>query len=68
MFFGIIACPSPDDSVPEFTASGISTKQSAGVQTAASDSTWAVPEPITLLLFGSGLIALGVIGRKNFKK
>jgi hypothetical protein len=68
MFFGIFGCPSPDDSAPNAITSSIATKPSVGIQTAGIDSASPVPEPITLVLLGSGLVALGVIGRKNFKK
>jgi hypothetical protein len=33
-----------------------------------SDRTSPVPEPISIVLFGSGLVGFAVIGRKWFKK
>jgi hypothetical protein len=57
LFFGIVGCPSSDDPFP---TSNI-------VEKIGSDTS-AVPEPITLLLIGSGLLGLGVFGRKRFKK
>ena len=36
--------------------------------TLAAAGVAAVPEPATLILLGSGLLGMGVFGRKKFKK
>ena len=68
MFFGIVGCPSPDGLVSKDTTSNISIKSSGDVQTTSDDSPSSVPEPITLVLLGSGLVSLSIIERKKFKK
>jgi len=68
MFFGIVGCPSPDGSVSKNITSNISTKSSVDVHTTSDDSPLPVPEPITLILLGSGLVGIAIIGRKNIKK
>ena len=68
MFFGITGCPSPDESAPKAITSSIATKPSVGVHAAGGDGASPVPEPITLVLLGSGLVGLAVVGRKRFKE
>jgi len=68
MSFGIVGCPSSSDD-PATTSSFTSTT-STPVATAdeSGDQPLATPEPTTLLLLGSGLIGLAIIGRNRFKK
>lgn len=73
LFFGIAGCPSNGDLVNALgkpdTISKPATDQPYIVASVGDEGNNAViPEPVTLVLFGSGLIGLGVIGRKRFKK
>ena len=70
MFFGIVGCPSSDDPA---TTSSFTSKISTPVTTTdvsepIDHSPFPVPEPATLLLLGSGLVCLAVIGRNKFKR
>ena len=65
MSFGIVGCPSSSDdpaTTSSFTSTPVATADESG------DQPLATPEPTTLLLLGSGLIGLAIIGRNRFKK
>jgi hypothetical protein len=78
MFFGIVGCPSSDDSANSFNNSNITSTTStksidSGIDPVAiydnsKDGGSSVPEPATLILLGSGLLCLAGIGRKKFFK
>ena len=63
MFFGIVGWLWSD--VPVTIAI---TDTEVSRDTSGSDSNSSVPEPISIVLFGSGLVGLAVIGRKCFRK
>jgi hypothetical protein len=70
MFFGIVGCPSSDD---PFTTSNVVKKigdkiPQVGDDTPGGNGVSPIPEPATLLLLGSGLVGLAVLGRNKFKK
>ena len=58
MFFEIVGWP-----WPEVPATNAVTNTEVG-----GDSASPIPEPILLVLFGSGLVGFAIIGRKSFKK
>jgi hypothetical protein len=68
IFFGFVGCPTPDAPPPKTTTSSVFAKSQIGNDTADGEGTSFVPEPITLILLGSGLVGLAVFGRKKFKK
>ena len=65
LFFGIVGCPSPDNPVNK---ESFSTPVIAIDGSSTGDQSLAIPEPTTLLLLGTGLIGVGILGRKRFKK
>ena len=66
MFFGIVGCPSPDESVTNSTSSVV-TKSQVTENPGGSEPS-PVPEPATLILLGCGLVGLAGVGRKKFFK
>ena len=73
MFFGIAGCPSDGDPISAIgkpdTLSKPATDQPEAVGSVGDEgNNLVVPEPVTLVLLGSGLVGLGVIVRKRFKK
>jgi len=68
MFFGIVGCPSDGPATTVSKSSFSSTPVTSSEVPSTGDNPSAVPEPATLILFGSGLVGLAVFGRKRFKK
>jgi len=65
IFFGIVSCPSPDNLANK---ESFSTQVTTADGSSIGDQSLATSEPATLLLLGTGLVVLAMIGRKKFKK
>jgi hypothetical protein len=70
-FFGIMGCPSNDPTNPLKTSKNVAAPVSSQTtDTTNTNHNFAspVPESMTLLLLGSGLVVLAGAGRKKFFK
>ena len=71
IFFGVVGCPSNTDNPLTSTTSTTVSKPSADTVVTipvGDDNSAQVHEPATLILLGTGMFVLGVLGRKRFKK
>lgn len=68
IFFGFVGCPTPDDPPPKITTSSVLAKSQIDNDTSDGEGISLVPEPVTLILLGSGLVGLAVFGRRKIKK
>ena len=68
IFWVFLGCPTPDDPPPKTTTSSVLAKSQVGNDTSDGEGISLVPEPVTLILLGSGLVGLAVFGRKKNKK
>jgi hypothetical protein len=68
LFFGITGRALSNNPAQKTVISTVSTKPDGDVHTLDNNSVFSVPEPITLVLLGSGLVTLAVLTRKKINQ
>ena len=67
MFFGIVGCLENSSNDPG-TKQSFSTPIKTTNGSLTEDQPLVIPEPATMLILGTGLVGLSVIGKKRIKK